>query len=156
MTIGVHYTIYRFDDGTGVAVYPGRITPITTPIVLSHSSISPTSGNSSTVFTFQTTYSNVNGNAPNQKTLYLDNTPVAMSYVSGSNSTGAVYQAQTTLSIGTHSYFFVFSGAQSSGPVSTWADPIGPQVYAGPTIGTITNTQVVPAGTLIGDPGESD
>ena len=157
MTIGVHYTIYRFDDGTGLAVYPGRITPITTPVVLSNSSISPTSGSSTTVFTFKTTYSNVNGNAPTQATLYLDNTPIAMSYVSGSYSTGAVYQAQTKLSVGTHSYFFVFSGAQSSGPLSTWADPIGPQVYAGPTIGAITNTQqVVPAGTLIGVPGDSD
>jgi phospholipase C len=159
MSVGVHYTIYRFDDssdGSDLAVYPGRITPITTPIVLSHSSISPSSGSSSTVFTFQTTYSNVDGNAPTQATLYLDNIPIAMSYVSGSNDTGAVYQAQTTLSVGTHSYFFVFSGAQSSGPPSIWADPIGPQVYAGPTIGAISNQQVVPAGTLIGDPGESD
>lgn len=156
MGIGVHYTIYRFNDGTGVAVYPGRITPITTPIVLSHSSISPTSGTSSTVFTFQTTYSNVNGKAPNKARLYLDNKPMAMTHVSGSYSTGAVYQAKTTLPVGTHTYYFVFSGNQSSGPPSVWADPIGPQMYAGPTIGAISNTQVVPAGTLIGDPGDSD
>ena len=151
MPIGVHYTIYRFDDGTGVAVYPGRITPITTPIVLSNSSISPTSGTSSTVFTFKTTYSNVNGTAPTQATLYLDHTPVAMSYISGSNSTGAVYQAQTTLSVGTHTYFFVFSDSQS-----TWADPVGPQVYAGPTIGALAHIQVVTPGTVIGDPGETE
>ena len=151
MPIGVHYTIYRFDDGTGVAVYPGRITPITTPIVLSNSSISPSSGTSSTVFTFKTTYTNVNGNAPTQATLYLDNIPIAMSYVSGSNSTGAVYQEQTALSVGTHTYFFVFSDSQS-----VWADPIGPQVYAGPTIGAIASKQVARPGTLIGDPGDMD
>ncbi len=151
MPIGVHYTIYRFDDGTGVAVYPGRITPITTPIVLSNSSISPTSGTSSTVFTFKTTYTNVNGNAPTQATLYLDKTPIAMSYVSGSNSTGAVYQAQTTLSVGTHTYFFVFSDSQS-----VWADPIGPQVYAGPTIGALAQIQVITPGTVIGNPGETE
>jgi phospholipase C len=151
MPIGVHYTIYRFDDGTGVAVYPGRITPITTPIVLSQSSISPSSGTSSTVFTFKTTYTNVKGNAPTQATLYLDKTPIAMSYVSGSNNTGAVYQAQTTLSVGTHTYFFVFSDSQS-----VWADPIGPQVYAGPTIGALSQIQVVTPGTVIGDPGETE
>jgi phospholipase C len=151
MPIGVHFVVYRFDDGTGVAAYPGRITPITTPIVLSNSSISPSSGTSSTVFTFQTTYTNVNGTAPTQATLYLDNNPIAMSYVSGSNSTGAVYQAQTTLSVGAHSYFFVFSDSNS-----VWADPIGPQVYAGPTIGAIAGTQVVTPGTVIGNPGETD
>lgn len=154
MPVGVHYTIYRFDDstnGSDLAVYPGRITPITTPIVLSSSSISPSSGTSSTVFTFQTTYSNVNGNAPTQATLYLDNTPVAMSYLSGSYSTGAVFQAQTTLSVGKHTYFFVFSDSQSS-----WADPIGPQVYAGPTISAIAGAQLVTPGTIIGTPGESD
>lgn len=151
MPVGVHYTIYRFDDGTGVAVYPGRITPITTPIVLSNSSISPTSGTSSTVFTFKTTYANVNATAPTQATLYLDNKPVAMSYVSGSNSTGAVYQAQTTLTVGTHTCFFVFSDSQS-----VWADPIGPQVYAGPTIGAMAQLQVIAPGTIIGDPGETE
>jgi phospholipase C len=154
MPIGVHYTIYRFDDstdGSDLAVYPGRITPITTPIVLSLSSISPSSGTSSTVFTFQTTYSNVNGKAPTKATLYLDNTPITMSYVSGSSSTGAVYQAKTTLSAGNHSYFFVFSDALSS-----WGDPVGPQVYAGPTIGATAGTQVVTPGTVIGTPGDSD
>lgn len=159
MPVGVHYTIYRFDDSSDhsdLAVYPGRITPITTPVVLSNSSISPSSGTSSTVFTFQTTYSNVNGNAPTQATLYLNKTPIAMSYVSGSYSTGAVYQVHTTLSAGSHSYFFVFSGTQSSGPPSIWADPIGPQVYAGPTIGAIRGVQSITPGTLIGYPGDSD
>ena len=74
-----------------------------------------------------------------------------MSYVSGSNSTGAVYQEQTALSVGTHTYFFVFSDSQS-----VWADPIGPQVYAGPTIGAIASKQVARPGTLIGDPGDMD
>jgi hypothetical protein len=74
-----------------------------------------------------------------------------MSYVSGSYSTGAVYQKQTTLSAGKHSYFFVFSDSQSF-----WGDPVGPQVYAGPTIGAIAGAQVVTPGTVIGDPGESD
>jgi hypothetical protein len=52
---------------------------------------------------------------------------------------------------GKHSYFFVFSDALSS-----WGDPVGPQVYAGPTIGATAGTQVVTPGTVIGDPGDSD
>ena len=151
MPIGVHYVVYRFDDGTGVAAYPGRITPITTPILLSKSSINPLSGTSSTVFTFQTTYTNVNGNAPTRATLYLDKNPITMNYVSGSYSTGAVFQAQTTLSIGSHTYFFVFSDSQS-----VWADPIGPLTYAGPTIASSASKQLVKPGTVIGDPGDTD
>jgi hypothetical protein len=151
MSVGVHFAVYRFDDGTGVAVYLGRIAPITTPVLLSHSSISPTTGTSSTVFTFQTTYANVNGNAPTQAKLYLDGTPIDMSYVSGSYSTGAVFQAQTTLSVGKHTYFFVFSDAQTA-----WGDPVGPLTYAGPTIGSGAHTQGVTPGTVIGDPGDTD
>ncbi len=74
-----------------------------------------------------------------------------MSYVSGSYDTGAVFQAQTTLSVGPHTYYFAFA---TSG--SVWADPIGPLVYAGPTIGATAGTQVVMPGTIIGAPGESD
>jgi hypothetical protein len=72
-----------------------------------------------------------------------------MQLVSGSYSTGAVFQAQTTLPAGKHAFFFVFGDSLTS-----WADPFNPQVYAGPNVGA--NAQPVPAGTIIypggGDP----
>jgi phospholipase C len=147
--VGVHYHRYIFDDGSGAATYESTSSPQVTPLLLSESSVSPTSGTSSTVYTFQTTYTEVNGEAPAQALLYVDNKSYPMHLVSGSYSTGAVFQAQTTLPTGKHSFFFVFADSLTS-----WADPFYPQVYAGPTVGAFA--QPVPAGTIIypggGDP----
>jgi hypothetical protein len=147
--VGVHYHRYIFDDGSGAATYESTSSPQITPLLLSQSSVSPTSGTSSTVYTFQTTYTEVKGEAPAQALLYVDNKSYPMQLVSGSYSSGAVFQAQTTLPTGKHSFFFVFADSLTS-----WADPFYPQVYAGPTVGAIA--QPVPAGTIIypggGDP----
>lgn len=139
---GQHYHRFRFDDGSGVAVYESSVKPMVTPVVLAQSSVSPTSGTSSTVFTFQTTYTESSGNAPAHAKLYIDNKPYTMTYVSGNYGTGAVYQYQTTLSSGNHSFYFVFSDTASS-----WADPFAPTTYAGPNVGA--HVQAVAPGTLI-------
>ncbi len=140
--VGVHYHRYIFDDGSGPATYESTSSPQVTTLLLSNSSVTPTSGTSSTVYTFQTTYTEVNGEAPAQALLYVDNTSYPMQLVSGSYSTGAVFQVQTTLPSGKHSFFFVFGDTRTS-----WADPFNPKVYAGPDVGA--NAQPVPAGTTI-------
>ena len=142
LIVGQHYYRFRFDDGSGVAIYEGLEKPLITPIVLSNSSVTPTSGTSSTVFTFQATYSESAGASPVQAMLYVDNAGYPMTYVSGSYSTGALFQVQTTLPAGNHSFAFVFSDSQSS-----WADPFAPSLYAGPNVGA--NAQPVEPGTLI-------
>jgi hypothetical protein len=119
------------------------------PVVLSQSSVSPSFGNSSTTFTFQTTYSEVNGSAPTTANVYVDNVPYAMIYVSGSYSTGALFQAQMTLPSGNHTFFFVFSDSQSS-----WADPVAPQAYATPTVGA--GIHFATPSMLVGDPPDMD
>ncbi|HAH01343.1 MAG TPA: hypothetical protein DCL75_21415, partial [Ktedonobacter sp.] len=67
--VGVHYHRYIFDDGSGPATYESTSSPQVTPLLLSSSSVNPTSGTSSTVYTFQTTYTDVNGEAPAQSLL---------------------------------------------------------------------------------------
>ncbi len=147
---GVHYLLYRFDDGSGPATfYPGRIVPQITPIVLSQSTVTPNVGTSSTTFTFQTTYSEVNGSAPTSAKVYVDNVPYSMSYVSGSYSTGAIFQAHMTLPSGSHTFYFVFSNSQS-----TWADPIAPLAYATPTVAA--GIHYAMPGMLIGNPPDMD
>jgi len=142
LSIGIHYFRYRFNDGSGVAIYEGLEKPIVTPIVLTNSGVSPTSGTASTVFTFQTTYSETNGAAPSQAILYVDNVAHPLKYVSGSYSTGALFQVKTTLPTGNHSFGFVFTDSLSS-----WVDPYAPALYAGPNVGA--NAAPVPSGTLI-------
>lgn len=149
---GVHYVVYRFDDGSGVAAYPGRIAPQITPVLLSNSGVNPTVGTSSTPFTFSTTYTDAPGKAPTSANLYVDNVAHPMSYVSGSYSTGALFQVTLTLPAGSHSFFFVFSDGQSS-----WADPFAPQFYAGPTVaGAASSPLTAPGPGPMGTPAETD
>lgn len=147
---GQHYTVFHFDDGSGPAIYPGKMIPQITPVFVSNTSVTPTSGTASTMFTFQTTFSDASGTAPAQATLYVDTTTYPMSYVSGSYSTGALFQVQTTLPAGNHTFFVVFSDSTSS-----WGDPMarkGKAAYKGPNVGA--NPQpVVPGTIIITDPG---
>ncbi len=142
LSIAVHYTRFKFDDGSGVAIFEGATSPIVTPVLLSKSSVSPTSGTSSTKFTFSTTYQETSGAAPTSALLYVDATAYPMTLISGSYATGALFQVTTTLPKGTHTFSFVFSDASSS-----WADPFAPAVYAGPNVGA--SVQPVAPGTIV-------
>ena len=144
---GQHYHRYYFDDGSGPAAYESSSVPDINSLLLSNSSLSPTSGTASTVFTFQTTYTdseNGNGVAPQKAMLYVDNKPYPMSCIShcSNYSAGAIFQVQTTLPVGSHTYYFVFADDQSS-----WADPLNPVTYKGPNVGS--NAQHITPGTLV-------
>jgi len=128
---GVHYYRFRFDDGSGVILNEGTELPSITPVLLTQSSVSPSSGNTSTTFTFQTTYTESSGAAPVQSLLYVDNVAYPVTLVSGSYSTGALYQIKLTLPLGNHAYYFVFTDSGSS-----WADPLAPSNYSGPNVCT--------------------
>jgi hypothetical protein len=153
LSIGAHYNRFRFDDGSGngVAIYEGSELPVITPLVLSNSSVMPTSGSISTPFTFQTTYTNSSNAPPTSPLLYVDNTAYLMTYVSGAYNTGAVYQVTTTLASGNHTFFFVFDDTQVT--KTSWADPFDPNVYKGPNVGP--HAQPIAPGTIIG-PSHND
>lgn len=150
LAAGVHYVRVNFDDGSGASPREVGQYPVITPITLTQSTVNPTSGNGSTAYTYQTTYTDASGQAPTQALLYVDKTTsYPMTHISGSYTSGAVYQANITLSTGNHSFFFVFSDSQS-----TWADPLTPNVYAGPNVSV--NAMPIPHGTLIGPSHDED
>ena len=154
LSTGEHYYRVRFDDsndGSDLFVQEGSSAPDVTPITLTQSVVNPTSGNSSTSFTFQTTYLDTSNEAPTQAFLYLDKKKsYPMTYVSGSYDTGAIYQVTlTNLSAGNHTFYFVFSDNES-----TWADPLYPSTYSGPDVGP--NAHAIPHGTIVApNPGDS-
>lgn len=154
LSVGEHYYRVRFDDspdGSDLIAQEGSSSPDVTPITLTQSLVNPTSGSSSTPFTFQTTYLDTSNEAPTQALLYVDEKQsYQMTYVSGSYNTGAIYQVTlTNLSVGSHTFFFVFSDNES-----TWADPLYPDIYSGPDVGP--NAHAIPHGTIIApDPGNS-
>ena len=142
--VGSHYYRYVFDDGSGPAIFAGS-QPSVTPITVKGSSVKPTSGTSSTPFTFTTTYTNSQGAAPTSALLYVDTTSYPLTFVSGSYSTGAVYSTTLTLPSGKHTFSFVFSDSQTV--QSSMSDPLAIKMYVGPNVGS--NAKPVPPGTTI-------
>ena len=143
LAVGPHYFRFIFDDGSGPATYGGTA-PNITPILVSHSSVTPTSGPSTTPFTFQTTYFNSAGAAPTSALVYVDSTSYPMAYVSGSYNTGALYHTTITLPVGNHTFAFVFSDDKVT--QSSWSDPLSVHTLQGPNVGP--NAKSVPAGAF--------
>jgi phospholipase C len=125
LAVGTHFYRFVFDDGTGPWILEGADGPDISPIIITRDGVSPATGTTSTTFTFSATYISVDGTGPTGGALvYVDNVAHPLSYVSGSNTSGALYQYLTTLSAGTHNYFFYFSNGASS-----WADPRYPSNF---------------------------
>lgn len=145
LSVGEHNYHFLFDDGSGVGVAEdeGGGRPVITNTLLTNSSVSPTSGTSSTPFTFKTTYTDTNNTAPTTALLYVDSTSYPLQQVgNGSYSSGVVYQTTITLPNGHHKFYFVLANANNY-----WADPMSPTYYAGPNVGA--NAQPVASGTVI-------
>jgi len=125
---GQHYYRYRFSDGTNTGVYEYEPSQFLNPFVLGATNCTPSTGATTTVFTFSVTYTHYTGNVPTKALVYVDNIPYQMSLTSGTPLTGAVYTAQLSLPVGSHSYFFLFKEG-----VSQMADPLG-KPFAGPKV----------------------
>ncbi|HLQ30854.1 MAG TPA: alkaline phosphatase family protein [Ktedonobacteraceae bacterium] len=150
LSIGIHYYRFRFDDGSGTETFEGGEKPTVTPIQLNNSGVNPTSGNTSTLFTFSTTYIEASGHAPSSAMVYVNNVGYAMTCSGSCNYTsGALFTVTTTLPSGNHTFAFVFQDS-----LTNWADPYSPATYAGPNVGA--NAQPVQPGTIIYPPGTTD
>jgi len=113
----------QFDDGSGLQTIQKYSVDIT-PIYLQDSSVSPTSGTTSTNFTFSTTYT-----GPDPATevdVVVDGTSHPMTLQSGNPTTGAVYQATLSLPSGGHKFAFYATDGTNG-----WSDPVTPGTYSG-------------------------
>jgi phospholipase C len=119
LSVGAHFFRFDFDDGAGPWILEGNDTPVISPITITGDGVSPATGTTSTTFTFSATYTSGDNTDPtNGALVYIDNVSRPMTYVSGTNTTGATYKYKTTLSAGTHTYFFYFAN-----PTTVWANP---------------------------------
>ena len=126
LTQGTHYFQLQFDDGSGLRTQQEYSVDIT-PIYLKGSSVTPTSGTTSTNFTFSTVYT---GPDPaTQVDVVVNGTSHPMSLVSGNPTSGAMYSATLTLPAGTHDYAFYATDGTND-----WSDPPTPGVYSGLTV----------------------
>jgi len=126
LTQGTRYFQLQFDDGSGLRTIQEYSIEIT-PIFLQNSSVSPTSGTTSTNFTFSTTYT-----GPDPATevdVVVNGTSHPMTLISGDPSTGALYQATLNLSSGKNDFAFYATDGTNE-----WSDPVTPGTYTGLTV----------------------
>jgi hypothetical protein len=123
---GTHYFTLQFDDGSGLQKIQKYSVDIT-PIYLKNSSVSPTSGTTSTNFTFSTTYT-----GPDPATevdVVVNGISHPMTLVSGDPTTWALYQATLNLNSGKNNYAFYATDGTNE-----WSDPVTPGTYTGLTV----------------------
>jgi len=85
-----------------------KFVQVNNPPTLSNGYVSPSSGDTSTTFSYYVTYSDPEGDVPTTKYVYIDGSPYTMTKISGDYVSGAVFRYSTTLSAGSHNYYFYF------------------------------------------------
>jgi len=106
---------------------------------LTSGDVDPDSGDTSTTFTYIVHYYDQDGDSPSTRYVYIDGSAHTMSLYSGSASNGT-YRYQTTLSAGSHNYYFYFtdgSGGSDRLPSSG--------TYFGPSVNSVKSTVTVTA-----------
>jgi hypothetical protein len=98
---------------------------------LTNGYVNPTSGVTSTLFAFFVTYKDSDGDPPSFIKVYIDGSAKAMTKISGDYSSGALYQYTTTLSAGSHTYYFETSDGQATARLPTSGSYNGPSVIGG-------------------------
>jgi hypothetical protein len=156
LPVGSHTYYFLASDNLGATArlpasgsYSGP-TVSSSPPTLSSGRVSPTSGTPGTSFTFEVTYADPDGDAPVYVKVYIDGTAYSMTKVSGTYTSGAIYQYTTTLGIGTHQYYFEASDGTSMTRLPTTG------TYSGPTVAqpTLIPTQLtVSPSTFTVQPG---
>ena len=129
LTPGQHYYRFRFSDGTATGVYERPNTQTLTSFIIWPKAVSPASGTTTTMFAFQALYLHSKGIPPTSAVVYVDNVAYSMTLKSGNPTKGWMYTMSTTLSSGTHQYYFLFNDGLSSN-----AAPLDGHTTAGPTV----------------------
>jgi hypothetical protein len=115
------------------------------PPTLTGPSVSPSTGDSNTNFTFQITYTDVDGDLPSNINVVIDSSYNKMNFVSGTSTTGMIYTYQTKLSVGNHTYFFWVLNAALEAARNPGSGSYMLNVYAPPPLPMLFEGGVDPA-----------
>ena len=100
------YTDTRLAQIPGVVVEAAPpVVPQNRPPVLTNARVTPSSGDSRTVFRFSVTYADPDGDDPAKVSVFIGGQEHAMAYFGGLNATGATYRFETALPAGTLAYY---------------------------------------------------
>ena len=137
-------TIYVGSDDDYLYAIGGTppIIPPNQRFTLYNGYVSPSSGDASTTFSYYVTYSDPERDVPTVKYVYIDGSPYTMAKISGDYVSGAVFKYSTTLSAGSHNYYFYFEDSVHGHTVRlpTSGTYSGPNVSPLPTDFSITSS----------------
>ena len=135
--------VYR---SSGFGTYALSVTNANTPLpTLSSGGVSPSTGETTTTFTFSVTYTDLSNNPPTYVRVYIDGISYNMVKQNAGDNTytdGCVYVYSTTLSAGSHNYYFEASNNLGNVRLPT----IG--TYAGPNVGMPNSSPSLSSGTV--------
>ncbi|HEV2413158.1 MAG TPA: alkaline phosphatase family protein [Candidatus Saccharimonadales bacterium] len=120
---GDHYFQLEFNDGSGLQDFQGYSFSIS-PIVMQKAGVSPTSGTTTTTFTFSTIYHGLN--SATNVYVVIDKQSHLMNYISGTAAKGETYSLALTLPAGSHSFAFYASDGTNE-----WSDPKSLGTFSG-------------------------
>jgi hypothetical protein len=142
LNVGNYQHYFNASDGYDSARFPVS-TSLPGPnvsVIVNHApellsgSVSPTSGNTSTLFTFRVTYWDADNDTPTDIYVYLDNIPYEMvksNSLDNNFTDGVEYSYNTTLSSGSHTYYFSTSDGIYVGRFPAAGTIDGPLIQTG-------------------------
>ncbi len=156
LNAGTHQYYFVFSDGKTTVRLPAAgnftgptVTTYDNPPVLSGCVVTPQTGDTSTTFTFSATYTDAENCAPTIRSVYIDGVPSVMSSLDTTYADGAAFTYSTTLSEGSHSFYFYFCDGTNTVQSSTLSGPTvtptkhAPTVYQGEVSPTSGTTQTI-------------
>jgi hypothetical protein len=146
---GTWYYAVTATNATGTSGLSNTLSAVVaiTPPRLTNGAVSPLVGMPTTPFTFSITYTDINGYGPEYIQVVVDGTVHALTFQSGSYTTGANFSVSgVMLDAGSHSYQFTCSDAVSvastalvSGPLVDGTPPTNPTASCAQLNGTTIN-----------------
>lgn len=116
-----------FSNGYAVTFY--RLSGV----VLANGTVTPATGNASTNFAYSCLYRNTNNIAPTTAMVYIDNVPYTLTDPTGGAgpyTNGVTFTYNTTLTTGTHEYYYVYNTGGMDYRYPETGSMTGPTVYS--------------------------
>jgi hypothetical protein len=142
------------------ATIPVKVNSVDDPPILTGPTLSPSSGDESTLFTYSITSTDIDTFEPSSAEIRIDTSTFDLTKISGNNKTGILWQYSINLPPGTHTYSFLIddirypSTGDLNGPsVTAREDPFLKDGGVNPTSGNV-NTDFTFRVKWIGPNGE--
>lgn len=139
LLVGIHEYYFEFGYGTETIRDPisgvHNTLYVNTIPILDSGNMTPSSGNTFTLFTFTVEYEDADDDPPVQANVYIDEIRYNMTSLDTSYTDGSIFTYHTKLAKGTHEYYFEFNDGTDS------VEAPSPGTFSTPEIKQITDEE---------------